>query len=936
MLSHYDLRRNFPNGDRYTGEATENNVKDGKGTYFWAETGATYTGEWKKDAMHGTGKLDVPAGPAKDGFSYTGRFDSGLRHGQGKCDFADGRTYEGAWLRGSMDGKGSLRCPAGNLDDFIWYTGTFLGGRRHGSGECAYKDNSHYVGEWLEDRRHGAGVLHTPTERYFGPFLQDSMTGDDALWAVHDPQCPDRCVSLYAGSMLRGNRHGQGVLYNLVVADDASVAAETVVKQLSRIPAADVLLECYAGSFCFGARRGEGRWLLVDLSIPPPRGSSTPRVMGLVTVSTAQQASQQLTALQQALPVTSTHSKQFAGQANPAVIAQFVGEWDSDRWSGAGTLHSRPNIFFVGSAPSRRGWSVVRYMGGFTGCRFDGDGVAHFEHGGRLEGSFRMGLGTGVAKAVNMPLCFPCWVGSSHAPLLPDEALSPQRHAPVTDELEVSGVLTSRSIRLDYAGAVCEGVFHGDGKAELFLNGGASKWCYEGQWHDGAPHGEGTITIKSVGRRGATTTVKGEFADGLPHGECALIVEDGMMRAQYSGGFVEGQRSGIGRSSLGRQTANGLVEPVSHYVGSWARDLYNGHGTFQDAATSDSYTGEWLDGRRHGASGCVAIEYGKSHYTGGFRNDRKHGTGTLKLSDGRKYEGAFVNDEFHGKGRLQLADGVTHYAGEFVTGQVHGHAEVELANGNRYEGNFVHGIIQGEGEMRYINGDRFVGSFVAGERRGQGKLHFAGGGVLTATWNPVGLLHGDATFEPPAIPNAPPPSRRRYEDGVLVSEEPALASELSPVRKRVTKTEPPTRLIAFEYPDIPTVPSPTRDVASPSRDDAPSPHTGRPSNPLRSSVVVPMSFRKASAVVATAPTAAGHSDPGSPDRAADNFAVAPMSRMALADKIYDLEQAIADCDAQLAATSQQSPQRRVVQRKLALLRATKLREQQKLARLDTV
>jgi hypothetical protein len=152
MLSHYDLRKNYPNGDRYNGEATENNVKDGKGTYFWADTGATYTGQWRRDVMHGAGSLTDPR-PAPDGFAFTGAFERGARHGRGKCTFATGRTYEGAWVSNEMEGDGTLTCTLDNLDDFSLYTGTFARGQRHGRGECSFKDGSRYTGEWAEDRR---------------------------------------------------------------------------------------------------------------------------------------------------------------------------------------------------------------------------------------------------------------------------------------------------------------------------------------------------------------------------------------------------------------------------------------------------------------------------------------------------------------------------------------------------------------------------------------------------------------------------------------------------------------------------------------------------------------------------------------------------------------------------------------------------------------
>lgn len=45
----------YKNGDVYQGNVSAN-LKDGKGTYKWAEDGDYYSGQWKKDKMGGTGE----------------------------------------------------------------------------------------------------------------------------------------------------------------------------------------------------------------------------------------------------------------------------------------------------------------------------------------------------------------------------------------------------------------------------------------------------------------------------------------------------------------------------------------------------------------------------------------------------------------------------------------------------------------------------------------------------------------------------------------------------------------------------------------------------------------------------------------------------------------------------------------------------------------
>ena len=73
-------------------------------------------------------------------------------------------------------------------------------------------------------------------------------------------------------------------------------------------------------------------------------------------------------------------------------------------------------------------------------------------------------------------------------------------------------------------------------------------------------------------------------------------------------------------------------------------------------------------------------------YDGQFRDDLKHGTGTLTWPDGRQYKGQFEGGKFHGKAAMVLfsnlfpevwADG-RKYEGEYVYGRKHGYGVCEI------------------------------------------------------------------------------------------------------------------------------------------------------------------------------------------------------------------------------------------------------------------
>ncbi len=72
----------------------------------------------------------------------------------------------------------------------------------------------------------------------------------------------------------------------------------------------------------------------------------------------------------------------------------------------------------------------------------------------------------------------------------------------------------------------------------------------------------------------------------------------------------------------------------------------------------DSYTGSFKENLMHG-SGTYKFRNGDI-YIGSFRDGRRNGTGTLVYKNGDKYEGGFVDDKRHGTGIFYLASGLRH------------------------------------------------------------------------------------------------------------------------------------------------------------------------------------------------------------------------------------------------------------------------------------
>lgn len=97
-----------------------------------------------------------------------------------------------------------------------------------------------------------------------------------------------------------------------------------------------------------------------------------------------------------------------------------------------------------------------------------------------------------------------------------------------------------------------------------------------------------------------------------------------------------------------------------------------------------------------------------SLYSGEFKNNKPHGTGTLTLKDGTKYQGRFQNGIPFGKGKLFNKN-------LFFEGNFEGVTTLEgtltLSDGMKYKGKFKDGVLN-EGTLEYTDGSKYEGQFI--------------------------------------------------------------------------------------------------------------------------------------------------------------------------------------------------------------------------------
>ena len=126
----------------------------------------------------------------------------------------------------------------------------------------------------------------------------------------------------------------------------------------------------------------------------------------------------------------------------------------------------------------------------------------------------------------------------------------------------------------------------------------------------------------------------------------------------------------------------------------------------QDISQTYSYTGERLNGKKHGYG--VQIWPDASRYEGMWENDQANGMGVLHHADGDIYEGNWLNDKAHGHGTYKHGNGAL-YVGDWYEDKQHGHGSESWPDGAHYDGSYRDGKKHGEGVLTFADGSEYKG-----------------------------------------------------------------------------------------------------------------------------------------------------------------------------------------------------------------------------------
>ena len=100
------------------------------------------------------------------------------------------------------------------------------------------------------------------------------------------------------------------------------------------------------------------------------------------------------------------------------------------------------------------------------------------------------------------------------------------------------------------------------------------------------------------------------------------------------------------------------------------------------------------------------------------------------------WSGACVDGKASGKGRLVWHSrfGRTVYEGEMEAGKRHGSGTLKRSDGGRYEGEWREGERHGQGTYRWAIGHRYEGAWQDDRPHGQGTAFYADGDIIRGEW----------------------------------------------------------------------------------------------------------------------------------------------------------------------------------------------------------
>jgi hypothetical protein len=226
---------------------------------------------------------------------------------------------------------------------------------------------------------------------------------------------------------------------------------------------------------------------------------------------------------------------------------------------------------------------------------------------------------------------------------------------------------------------------------------------------DGKEHGKGTMNYASGDK------YTGIWVNGNRTGQGVYTHADGN---RYEGQFKDSKKHGKG-TLIWAPRANGSS---SKYVGDWIDGNMTGYGVYT-FANGDRYELRYSPITRQGLlnhwmSNYYSFYAIREQSLGRWKDDNKHGKGTMDYASGDKYTGAWVNDNMTGQGVYTFASGNRY---ELKYSQI---TRLSLLN---------HWM--SKNYSFYAIKEQLLGQWKDGNYHGQGKMTYENGTVREGMWS---------------------------------------------------------------------------------------------------------------------------------------------------------------------------------------------------------
>jgi len=178
------------------------------------------------------------------------------------------------------------------------------------------------------------------------------------------------------------------------------------------------------------------------------------------------------------------------------------------------------------------------------------------------------------------------------------------------------------------------------------------------------------------------------------------VDEDGCFHDQLFCSRPQGPPPGVDECSkqdklgpppgFGMTGANSWSTQSTMPVGPGIHEGLHGEETYEDGS---SYSGQLLDGRRHGHGTWISPS---ERYSGQWKGDHRDGQGRQTWQDDRTqrtYEGQFKSGNFDGHGRMEwhTTNGLMVYEGQYLNDLKHGMGRYTWPDGRIYDGQWREG-----------------------------------------------------------------------------------------------------------------------------------------------------------------------------------------------------------------------------------------------------